>query len=450
MANQTTISRDSSAGDDGVIRKTLPDQAGPASDNWITLYIGNLKRISKPARAYLLGTTLVGMAWATFMLLFNLYMRERGFSEGVIGQVLSMQSFGMVSMAIPAAMLVSRRSARGMLVVASLGVAAGFTMQTLADAQTFILGASFITGAMLAVSRVIGAPFLMSHSTTAERTHVFSLSFAAMLGSGLVTHFAAGSLHDLLMGVTGSSLSAYRWVLLTGCSCAVLGSVAFSRVPSGVVGQRDRNMGVREFWNAKGKLLFKLTFPFFLVGMGAGLIIPFLNLYFQDRFSLTPQTIGVYYGLVQASMIVGVLIGPELARRWGMVRTVVVTEWASLPFMLVLAFTDNLPLATLAFLMRGALMNLGVPISNNYMMERVGQADRALVNSWSMIAWSLSWAVTTAIGGVMIEHGGYVLPLLLACGLYVASSLMYFVYFRKVEIYAGRPATTGGVRPADE
>ncbi len=393
---------------------------------------------------------LVGMAWATFMLLFNLYMRERGFAEGVIGQVLSMQSIGMVTMAIPVAMLVSRRSARGMLVMASLGVAAGFTMQTLVESEPFILAASFLAGGMLVVAHVISAPFLMAHSTTAERTHVFSLSFAAMLGSGLITHFGAGSLHEVLTGVTGSSLMAYRWVLLLGCSCAVVGAIVFSRVPSGVVGERDKRRGMREFWEAKGKLLFKLTFPFFLVGMGAGLIIPFLNLYFQDRFGLTPQTIGVYYGLVQASMIIGVLIGPELARRYGMVRTVVLTEWASLPFMLILAFTGNLPLATAAFLLRGALMNLGVPIANNYMMERVGLADRALVNSWSRIAWSLSWAVTTIIGGAMIEHGGYVLPLLLACGLYVASSLLYFIYFRKVEIYAGRPAESGGIRPTGE
>jgi predicted MFS family arabinose efflux permease len=184
--------------------------------------------------------------------------------------------------------------------------------------------------------------------------------------------------------------------------------------------------------------------------MGAGLIIPFLNLYFRDRFGLTPQTIGVYYGLVHASMILGVMLGPELARRFGMIRTIVYTEWASIPFMILLAFTHNLPLATAAFLLRGALMNLGVPISNNYMMERVGLADRAMVNSCSMMAWSLSWAITTGVGGVLIEHGGYETPLLLACGLYVVASGMYFTFFHAHDIHAGRAATTGGARPGDE
>ncbi|MEW5873548.1 MAG: MFS transporter [Candidatus Zixiibacteriota bacterium] len=417
---------------------------------WWGEYLENLRRISVPARWFLLGTTLIGMAWATFMLLFNLYMKERGFAEGTIGHVLSMQSFGMVALAVPAAMMVARRSARGLMIMASIGVAMGFLWQTLAGPASIILLASFATGSMIAFSRVMGSPFLMKHSTHAERTHVFSLSFAATLSSGLLTHFAAGSLHRVLTGISGSPLTAYRIVLLLGTSCALGAALAFSRIPRGVVGVRGPRLPLREFWRVKGRLLFRLIFPFFLVGMGAGLIIPFLNLYFNDRFGLSAQTIGFYYALVQASMIVGVMIGPELARRFGMIRTIVFSEWASLPFMVIMAFTHNLPLATAAFVVRGALMNLGVPISNNYMMERVGESDRALANSWSMVSWSLSWAITTWIGGTMIEHLGYEIPLIAASVLYVASSVMYYVYFRNEDIHAGRPPVSGGVRPGEE
>ncbi|HUU46657.1 MAG TPA: MFS transporter, partial [Acidobacteriota bacterium] len=134
---------------------------------------------------------------------------------------------------------------------------------------------------------------------------------------------------------------------------------------------------------------------------------------------------------------------------YGMVRTIVATEVASLPFMLVLAFTYNLPLATGAFLIRGGLMNLGVPIASNYMMERVGSADRALANSWSMLAWTLSWAIMAGLGGWMIEHWGFTWPLLIASGLYVAASITYWIFFHDQEIYAGKPAV-GVLRPGDE
>ena len=130
---------------------------------------------------------------------------------------------------------------------------------------------------------------------------------------------------------------AYRWVLWCSAGCGLLGAFAYSRLPSGAISERRVRTPVREFLRTKGRLFFRLVFPSFLVGLGAGLIIPFLNLYFRDRFNLSTQTIGIYYAMVQASMIVGVLFGPELARRYGMVRTIVISELASLPFMAMTA-----------------------------------------------------------------------------------------------------------------
>ena len=178
-----------------VDRPAVPPEGQVHTRHWIGNYLDNFRKVTVPARWFLLGTTLLGMAWATFMLMFNLYMKERGFPEGVMGRVLSLQSFGMVAMAIPAALLVSRMSARAMMIVSTIGAAVGFAWQTLAPQVGMILAASFTTGGMLAFSRIVGSPFLMNHSTPSERAHVFSLSFAATLGSGLITQFGAGSLH---------------------------------------------------------------------------------------------------------------------------------------------------------------------------------------------------------------------------------------------------------------
>jgi predicted MFS family arabinose efflux permease len=410
----------------------------PRSSHWFDEYMDNVRRISPESWWFLLGTMFVSLAWLTFMLLFNLYMKERGYPEGVMGQVLSAQSFGTMAMAVPAAYLVSRLSARAALAWSSIGVAIGFTWITLVDVKGLIIAAAFMAGMMMAFSRVYSSPFLMKYTSSSERAIVFSLNFAASLGSGLVAHLGAGTLHAYFTVLSGSSVEAYRWVLWCSAGCGVLGAFAYSRLPSGAISEPRARTPVREFLRAKGPLFFRLVFPSFLVGLGAGLIIPFLNLYFRDRFDLSTQTIGVYYAMVQASMIVGVLFGPELARRYGMVRTIVISELASLPFMAILAFTHDLTLATVAFLARGAFMNLGVPIANNYLMERVGPEDRATANSMSLLAWASSWAITAAIGGWMIEQWGYAPPLLAGCGLYVASSLLYYSYFRNEDIHAGR------------
>jgi predicted MFS family arabinose efflux permease len=163
------------------------------------------------------------------------------------------------------------------------------------------------------------------------------------------------------------------------------------------------------------------------------MIIPFLNLFFRDRFGQSPQEIGFYYGMVNLTMFIGVMAGPVLVRKWGMVRTLVYTQLLSIPFMLVLAFSYNFPLVIFAFLMRGGLMNMGQPVGTNFAMEMVPKAYHGLLNAFLNFAWMSSWMVAAQVGGMVIERYGYTASLLVAVGMYIISSVLYYLFFRQVE-----------------
>jgi predicted MFS family arabinose efflux permease len=112
-----------------------------------------------------------------------------------------------------------------------------------------------------------------------------------------------------------------------------------------------------------------------------------------------------------------------------MIKSIVYTQLASIPFMLCLAFSYLLPLAVMAFLLRGALMNMSQPISTNFSMEKVNEKEQPLTNSLTALAWTLSWGISASFGGKLIQSSGYVLPLLIATGLYIISSILYFYFF---------------------
>ncbi|MFC1475662.1 MFS transporter [Candidatus Zixiibacteriota bacterium] len=423
-------------------RDHRPDAESRRHGRWrsfIAPYLG----IQSAARRYLLGSFFTGMGWAVFMLLLNLYLRELGYPESFIGRLWSMFSVGMILMTIPAATMIARFSVRWLVVLSTLLAAGCYLVLVMVNVPLLMMVACAGTGMMSAISRVASAPFFMRHTTPVERSHVFSLQFAAMLGAGLFAYFGGGWLHRALTGALDSSVAAYRTLLIGGACSTMVAALVYLGIPSGTIVDRSQTAAsLIQRARSKGPLLFKLTFPFFIIGLGAGLVIPFLNLYFRDRFGMEPLAIGFYYGLVQSSMLLGVLAGPYLARRWGMIRMVVYTELASLPFMVLLAFSHNLHLAVGAFVLRGALMNMGIPIANNYLMERVGQSDRAVANGLSMLAWTLSWALATWVGGALIEHIGYTEPLLAAGGLYLIAAILYYWFFRHEEIYAGEQSAT--------
>src|SRR4030042_2445993 len=73
-----------------------------------------------------------------------------------------------------------------------------------------------------------------------------------------------------------------------------------------------------------------------LVGMGAGLIIPFFNVYFQKEYGLPAQTVGVIFAASQGLIGVTSLVGPALAARSGKAIAASVGHVSGVPFLLLL------------------------------------------------------------------------------------------------------------------
>jgi len=403
--------------------------------NGIITYIRDLRRLTPNARKYLLGAFFIGMTFASFQLLLNLYLREKGFGESLIGSVLSAGAIGMTLVSIPGAVLLSRVRLKPVLLVSTVMFVI-FSMITIyTDSREVIWIAYFFAGMMMTFYRIAAAPFFMRNSTPTERPYLFSLSFGIAVIAGVIGSFIFGKLVDLFASDFGyDMILSHRLSLTIGVLFSLVALVPFSLLATpNHMPKEDRLDLSRETFKRLRGIIVKLTLPYFIVGTGAGMIIPFLNLFFRDRFGQSPENIGIYYGLVNLTMFIGVMTGPILVRKYGMVRTIVFTELASIPFMLVLAYSYNFPLVFASFLLRGALMNMGHPIGTNFAMEMVPKSFQGLMNAMMMFAWTSSWMISTRIGGMVIESFGYTISLLVAVVLYVISALIYYIFFRTSE-----------------
>ncbi len=398
-------------------------------------YIHDLRLLTPNARKYLLGSFFMGLTFAAFLLLLNLYLREYGYGEAFIGRVLSAGAIGMTITSIPGAILLSRVKLKPVLLTTSILYGAFCLITIYTDSRLLIWIAFFFAGIMTTFYRIAAAPFFMRNSSPTERPYLFFLSFGIAVAAGVIGSLIFGKLVDLFVEIGGyNMLWAHRLALTIGIVFSLMAIIPFAllEMPK-TVPKEDRLEFNRHILAPVKSLLLKLTLPYFIVGTGAGLIIPFLNLFFRDRFGQTPEQIGYYFGLVNLTMFLGLASGPILVRRIGMVRTLVFTQLASIPFMLVLALSYYFPLVFIAFLLRGALMNMGQPIGTNFAMEIVPESHHGLVNAFLMFAWTGSWMISTQIGGIVIENYGYTPTLLIAVILYVISSLLYFYSFRGAE-----------------
>jgi predicted MFS family arabinose efflux permease len=397
-------------------------------------YVSELKMFSRNARLYLTGIFLVWLNFQVFMLLFNLYLRELGYVEGDIGWINSSRAIGMSVMALPAAWVISRIRLKPVLLVGCLLLTLfSFAMCTF-DLFFVIFSFSVLSGAMLAAIRVAAGPFFMRNSTRKERTLLFSAAFAVHVLAGMAASGGAGEMVTAFDGVIGDIVLSYRYTLYVGIIFSLAAFIPLALIKASDPSSEENRIDLS--WRQlkeRGRFYVRITLANFLVGLGAGLVIPFLNLFFRDRFNLSPDTIGWFYFCVTGSMFLGTMVGPILTKKFGLVRTVVITQLASMPFMLVLSYSYILPLVFVAFVIRGGLMNLGIPIVTNFTLELCRKNEQGLVNALLMLSWTSSWMVSTAVGGSMIESYGYTVTFNTTIILYVVSSLIYFWFFRKSE-----------------
>jgi MFS family permease len=176
-----------------------------------------------------------------------------------------------------------------------------------------------------------------------------------------------------------------------------------------------------------------LLAPELAIGLGAGLLIPYLNVFFKQRFGISDTLLGLTFAVSQLLMGAATLLAPVLAERWGKVRTVVFTQLASLPFLMALGFVPVLPVAIGAFWLRAMLMNMAGPLYTAFAMERVREEERGTVGAMIGVTWSVGQGVGPGISGLVQRSWGFP-PLFLATGAtYLAASLLLLTLFGRAE-----------------
>jgi predicted MFS family arabinose efflux permease len=151
-------------------------------------------------------------------------------------------------------------------------------------------------------------------------------------------------------------------------------------------------------------LLLRFAFPQLLIGLGASITIPFLGLYFQDRFGRSPGDFATLQALAALLMTAGYLFTPFAVARAGYVRSIVGFELCSIPFFVLLAFTTSLPLAIAAFLLRAGLMNAATPVLKNLAMRATPEGARELQNGMTSLVNSVGWVIGPHIGGWVLDR----------------------------------------------
>jgi MFS family permease len=404
---------------------------------------------SRPANLLLVSRLFGWSALGVNQVLFNLFLLESDWSVSFVGMAVALEGFGIAGAALPAGAIANRWGRGNCLVVGGCLFSTGLLSRVSSDVAVVILASSFVVGAGQSMLVVAAAPFLAEHSSARERTYLFSALFAVELLAGVIGNVMGGFLPQL---VPQTSLrEAYRHILVGAgvAACASLAPLICVRL----YGRGARHALTAPASDEPSRNLIPIVINAFVIGIGAGLVVPFMNIYFKSRFGCSSSDIGLYLSIAQLLTAITGLAAPILARRFGKLRTAAGLQLLSLPFLVVLGAESWLAVAVVAFWVRTALMQASTPLHSAFVMEVLPAARRARAMGRSSLAWNLGRALSASVSGLAIQTVDIAISFYIAAVLYATSAIFFYWWFRDsaldVDVGAhasGEEAVSRGVR----
>jgi MFS family permease len=398
----------------------------------LAVYWERLGAFHPNARLYLASVILTGAAIGVYRLLFNFYILSQGYDETILGLLVTTSSLTALLVALPMGYLADRLGRKFSLILGSLATAAGVAVIVLFPSVTVFISANILMGFGQSLAGVSMGPFLMENSGEKERTYLFSFSSGLQMASAFVGNWIGGYLPTWLGGLQGAaptSTQAYGASLLVTSAAAVLAvlPLVFLRKQRGSE-PLARFSSLGEIKQQSG-MFSRLILPMLITSIGAGMFMPFMNVFFRQVHHLPDPVIGSLFAWGSLAMGLGLLIAPPLADRFGKIQLIVFTQAISLPFLAALGFSPWFTIGAGAYYVRLALMNMSGPVYQTFVMEQVGPKYRATVASLASMANSFGWAFSPSISGWIQVRYGFGPAFAITLLLYALSTFFYWRFF---------------------
>ena len=180
-------------------------------------------------------------------------------------------------------------------------------------------------------------------------------------------------------------------------------------------------------------ILTKISALFAIDSLAGGfLTTAMLSYFFFERFGASEGVIGGLFFGARLMNAVSHLGAAWLAKRIGLVNTMVFTHIPSSLLLVTVAFAPSFVVAAALFLLREGLVEMDVPTRQSYVLAVVEPEERTFASGITNLVRLAAWAVAPAFAGVLMNGDSMYLPLVLGAGMKISYDLLLWRAFRAV------------------
>jgi predicted MFS family arabinose efflux permease len=266
-----------------------------------------------------------------------------------------------------------------------------------------------------------------------QRTWTFSW-YNVALDAGTSVGSLVASLPALLGRWAGLELlTGYRCVISALGTLGIALAAAYLFLSPSVEVQVDRNSKTLEVSPEAKRVITRLSALFSLDAVGGGLLADALISYwFFRRFGVPEQSLGLLFAVVHVLNATSHLGAAWLARRIGLLNTMVFTHIPSSLFLMAVPFAPSFATAAALLLCRESLVEMDVPTRQSYTAAVVRPEERTFAAAATNVARNLGWAASSSFSGVFMSTVSLAAPIFIGSSLKIAYDISLFASFRSL------------------
>ena len=383
-----------------------------------------------------------------FILVLNIYLRKQGFTDPEIASFNSLRFIGALAFALPLGIYIRGKQLKPFFKLAALlvPVTSAMIIESIHFSIIPMIQLSFLSwGIGMMLMRVCSLPFIIRQTNQENSSEALSLSASTWSLSTIFSGLIISTLDWVsIVNFRGWSLNlderSTLWIITIIGSSSILFAWKIKEGEQSTDKPKNDIFSMQEFYD--WKLIFKAISPLILISIGAGLTIPFVNLFFNSIFGFSSSEYSIMGSLTAILVFIFSLMVPTLRKKYGYWMTIVVVQSLAIGCLVIMSLTEIYVsyehaafIAVTAYVMRQPLMHMAHPASNELMMNYVGKNNQELISALSSSLWSASWFVSAKIfEWLRLLDFQYYEIFLITALLYMVGVILYSRLIKEYEI----------------
>ncbi|MBR4880247.1 MAG: MFS transporter [Clostridia bacterium] len=402
-------------------------------------FFGTLKNAGSNVRKFMFCVFLNGVIMSALNVMLGIHYKNIGLTEDVIGTLMALKTFGSAIGALSAVVIIESLGTRKALTASFITMAlTGFCYVNITSSMLIMQATSLIFGIAQVVFTVSQAPFYKNNSDDKTAVGIFSLNFVITNLAMFSGSYVFGYLSDGF-ALMGGDVFGSQMALNIGFAALLVAPLAINRIDFGkehIRKKDEKKLRLKDYANAMTKDAWMYMMKKALIGMGAGLVIPYFSVYIKYSLNVSDSVVGSIIAFSQFGTVLGGLLIPSLSKRFGRVKMAVFCQLISIPFLYSISYTQGIMMMAISFFCRNTFMNMTSPLLQTMEMDLVAPENRTIMSSMATLADSLFRALGTQLGGILMVKISYEFPYYLTILTYLLSTVVIYVVFGRNKKYS--------------